>query len=119
RGGRTGGGGGGGLCVLVDRSSRERPARLDVLEHTDDGFQIAEEDLLLRGVGDVLGTRQHGRPAFHAARLPRDLERLLAARDAAQRLLDRDPSLQRPAHRALADLVARRVEDEGGELDGD
>lgn len=85
--GRIGRGGGGGLCVLIDRSTKGRPARLDVLVDTEDGFEIAEQDLQLRGVGDLFGTRQHGRPAFRAASLPRDLPLLEKARGAATRFL--------------------------------
>jgi ATP-dependent DNA helicase RecG len=106
--GRIGRGAVGGLCVLVDRSKEETPARLEVLAATDDGFEIAEEDLRLRGTGDVLGTRQHGMPGFRAARLPRDLELLGHARRAAAALLDADPGLGRPEHAVLAALVRTR-----------
>jgi ATP-dependent DNA helicase RecG len=81
--GRVGRGGDDSLCVLVDRSPRATPARLDVLARTTDGFEIAEEDLRLRGLGDLLGTRQHGRPHFAAASLPKDLPLLAAAREVA------------------------------------
>jgi ATP-dependent DNA helicase RecG len=104
--GRVGGGGAPGLCVLVDRSTGTAPPRLEVLTRTDDGFEIAEQDLLLRGSGDVFGTRQHGRPAFTAASLPRDLPLLARAREAARRLLDADPALVREEHRPLAARLA-------------
>ncbi len=96
--GRVGRGAAGGLCVLMDRSEGSTPERLQVLEATDDGFRIAEEDLRLRGAGDFFGTRQHGAPAFLAARLPEDLPLLAKARAAATRLVARgddsvDPSL--------------------------
>jgi len=107
--GRIGRGAAGGLCVLVDRSKEETPARLEVLAATDDGFEIAEEDLKLRGTGDVLGTRQHGVPGFRAARLPRDLELLGHARREAAALLDADPALAEPEHAALSDLVSTRL----------
>ena len=106
--GRIGRGRAGGLCLLVDRSKEETPARLEVLAATDDGFEIAEEDLKLRGTGDVLGTRQHGVAGFRAARLPRDLPLLGHARREASALLDADPRLRDPAHAVLADLVATR-----------
>ena len=106
--GRIGRGTTGGLCVLVDRSKEETPARLEVLAATEDGFEIAEEDLKLRGTGDVLGTRQHGVAGFRAARLPRDLPLLAHARHEAAALLDADPALAAPAHAVLADLVARQ-----------
>ncbi len=107
--GRIGRGTAGGLCVLIDRSSEETPARLDVLAAETDGFAIAEEDLKLRGVGDVFGTRQHGRPAFRAAALPRDLPILTRARAAARAIVAADPGLADPAHRGLARAVAARL----------
>jgi ATP-dependent DNA helicase RecG len=85
--GRIGRAGERGLCVLVDRSEEGSAARLAVLAETEDGFRIAEEDLLLRGAGDLAGTRQHGRPAFRTARLPRDLPLLERARRLAARAL--------------------------------
>ena len=83
--GRVGRGHRGGRCLLFDRSKRGATARLQVLAETDDGFVVAEEDLKTRGVGDVLGTRQHGQPLFHAARLPGDLPVLEHARRLARR----------------------------------
>ena len=107
--GRIGRGTEGGLCVLVDRSRAATPARLDVLAGTRDGFVIAEEDLKLRGVGDVFGTRQHGRAPFHAAALPADLPVLLRARQAAERLGAEDPGLVRPEHAGLAEALRTRA----------
>lgn len=89
--GRIGRGQHGGLCVLMDRAKSGRPVRLDVLASTQDGFRIAEEDLALRGIGDLMGTRQHGRPAFLAASLPRDLPLLQAARAMAESLWETAP----------------------------
>ena len=86
--GRVARGAAGGLCVLMDRSEGSTPERLQVLESTDDGFRIAEEDLRIRGAGDFFGTRQHGAPAFLAARLPEDLPLLAKARAAATRLVE-------------------------------
>jgi ATP-dependent DNA helicase RecG len=111
--GRVGRGPGGGLCVLLDRSEGGSPARLDVLAETEDGFRIAEEDLRLRGAGDLFGTRQHGAPAFTAARLPEDLPLLARARAAARGLAARDPRLEAPDLRALRDLVLAREKEVG------
>jgi len=106
--GRIGRGKHAGLCVLVDRSKDDTPARLGVLEASSDGFEIAEEDLKLRGVGDLFGTRQHGRPPFQAASLPRDLPLLERARSAARRVSAADPGLGLPAHRLLREAVEAR-----------
>ena len=106
--GRVGRGLSGGLCVLMDRSKGAMPERLAVLEATDDGFAIAEEDLRLRGAGDLFGTRQHGSPGFAAARLPEDLPLLARARAVARRLVERDLGLSDPAWGGVAALVRAR-----------
>jgi ATP-dependent DNA helicase RecG len=106
--GRVGRGGAGGLCVLVDRSTQGMPDRLAVLARTEDGFEIAEEDLRLRGAGDLLGTRQHGAPGFTAARLPGDLPLLQAARRGAAALVARDPGLLGPGLERLAASIRAR-----------
>jgi ATP-dependent DNA helicase RecG len=71
------------------RLSEEGKRRLAVFARTGDGFEIAEEDLKIRGPGDVLGTRQAGLPAFRWARLPQDWDLLENARDDARELLSR------------------------------
>ncbi len=106
--GRIGRGTAGGTCVLVDRSKEDTPARLGVLAASTDGFHIAEEDLKLRGLGDLFGTRQHGRPAFRAATLPKDMPLLAAARKIAHAITAQDPDLTRPDHHGLAALVTHR-----------
>jgi ATP-dependent DNA helicase RecG len=88
--------------------------RLSALEQTDDGFQLAEVDLELRGPGDFFGTRQSGLPDLRMARLS-DRELLSMAREEASRLIDQDPELALPEHAGLARQVARfldRVSDE-------
>jgi ATP-dependent DNA helicase RecG len=77
-------------CFAVHgRLSEEGKRRLAVFARTGDGFEIAEEDLKIRGPGDVLGTRQAGLPAFRWARLPQDWDLLESARDDARELLSR------------------------------
>ena len=78
--GRIGRGAHASVCVVFG----ERSERIDAFVSTTDGFRIAEEDLRLRGSGDVGGTRQSGLPAFKAARLPEDVELLEWARDDAR-----------------------------------
>jgi ATP-dependent DNA helicase RecG len=80
-------------------------ARLAVLRATDDGFRIAEEDLRLRGPGELLGVRQSGVPAFRFADLAVDRELLLMAHDDARLALSLDPGLEGPRGRALRLLL--------------
>lgn len=91
--GRVGRGRAKSYCVLFSSSrSPETQARLRALCATSDGFQIAEEDLKLRGPGDFFGNRQHGLPAFKAASLACDLETLSEAREAAETYLTSIPN---------------------------
>ena len=72
------------------------------MRETEDGFRIAEEDLRLRGEGDVLGTRQSGMPGFRLARIEAHGKLIGAARDDAALVLARDPTLARRAARRCA-----------------
>ena len=103
--GRIGRGGNKSYCVLVGKpKSEEGAARLRVMEGTTDGFKIAEEDLRLRGPGDILGTDQSGLPPLRFGDPLRDLELLRRARADAEALLRADPLLKRnPALRARLD----------------
>ena len=80
-------------------------ARIEVLRATDDGFRIAEEDLRLRGPGEVLGTRQSGLPTLHLADLGAHADLLAPARDDARRILERDPRLRSDRGHALRILL--------------
>ena len=94
--GRVGRGSGRGTCLLVrgqDLTEVGR-ARLGLMRETNDGFRIAEEDLRLRGPGEILGTRQSGEGAFRVA-TPEDVQLLAAsAQSDAQLLLERDGGLK-------------------------
>lgn len=82
-------------CVLVsDNQSEKTRRRLQVMTQCSDGFRIAEEDLKLRGPGDFFGDRQHGLPEFRIADLSADVTLLQQARQAAEELLEKDPSLE-------------------------
>lgn len=96
--GRVGRGARESSCVLLYRQPLSETARerLAVMRRTEDGFVIAEEDLRLRGGGEVLGTRQSGMPAFRIASLPEHQALLETARDQARLVLLRDPDLQGP-----------------------
>jgi len=87
-------------------------SRLDVMRKTEDGFLIAEEDLRLRGPGEVLGTRQSGLPSFQLADLSVHADLLAAARDDAKLVLSRDPNLESPRGQALR-LLLRWFEGDG------
>jgi len=80
-------------------------ARLRILRETEDGFRIAEEDLRLRGAGEVLGTRQSGLPEFRVADLAAHADLLPVARDDARYVLERDPELEGQRGRALRVLL--------------
>lgn len=80
-------------------------ARLAIMRETEDGFRIAEEDLRLRGAGELLGTRQSGLPDMRLADLAAHAELLQAARDDARLVIDRDPDLMSPRGEALRALL--------------
>jgi ATP-dependent DNA helicase RecG len=95
--GRVGRGRKPGLCVLVARAAGEgSEARLSAMLATADGFAIADADLRIRGPGEFLGTRQHGKlPDLRIADLVRDRNWLTVARDAAHAAVKSDPGLRR------------------------
>jgi ATP-dependent DNA helicase RecG len=94
-------------CILLYRQPLSEAARerLNVMRRTEDGFVIAEEDLRLRGGGELLGTRQSGLPLFRVATLPEHQPLLEAARDQARLTLGRDPDLKGPEAEALRLLL--------------
>jgi ATP-dependent DNA helicase RecG len=94
--------------------SESTQARLEVLEETNDGFEIAEADLRIRGPGEFLGTRQAGGLPFKLADLVRDRDWLFVARDDAMELLKSDPNLTLPEHSPLRIYFERE-----GKLQGD
>jgi len=101
--GRVGRGSARSYCLLF--ASSDTPggqARLSALLDTNDGFELAERDLELRGEGQLMGARQAGASDLRLARLARDREALLRARALAQRILAVDPRLEQPRHGPLA-----------------
>lgn len=96
--GRIGRGPFASTCILISKS---KAPRLKVLTSTTDGFQIADEDLRLRGAGDFLGRRQHGLPELRIADLSDDLELMKSARSTVMELLELDPRLKQEEHAAL------------------
>jgi ATP-dependent DNA helicase RecG len=105
--GRVGRGAKESSCILLYRQPLSETARerLNVMRQTEDGFVIAEEDLRLRGGGEVLGTRQSGMPLFRVASLPEHQALLEAARDQARLTLTRDPELKGPESEPLKLLL--------------
>jgi ATP-dependent DNA helicase RecG len=81
------------------------------MRKSEDGFLIAEEDLRLRGPGEVLGTRQSGLPSFRLADLSVHAGLLAAARDEAKLVLSRDPALQSPRGQSLRLLLTLFADD--------
>ena len=91
--------------------------RLRILEKSSDGFVIAEDDLRLRGSGDILGTAQSGLPPLRIADLYRDADLISMASKEAERILTTDPSLAEPHHAPLKQLrveYALRLATTGG-----
>jgi ATP-dependent DNA helicase RecG len=118
--GRIGRGAERSTCILLYKPplGPTAKARLAILRETDDGFRIAEEDLKLRGEGDVLGTRQSGEPGFRIAQIGVHGKLLTAARDDAVLVLSRDPKLKSPRGAALRNLLYLFARDEAIRLLG-
>jgi len=116
--GRVGRGSGQSTCLLIYKAplGETAKARLAILRETEDGFRIAEEDLRLRGEGDVLGTRQSGSPGFQIARIEVHGKYLGAARDDAALVLNRDPNLETQRGQALRHLLYLFGKDEAIKL---
>ena len=111
--GRVGRGAHESECILfADAGSELARRRLDAIAKERDGFKLAETDLVLRGEGEVLGTRQHGLPRFRVASLPDDGPLLTEARREVVGLIDRHGSLDVPELGPLLDAARLRFGDE-------
>ena len=109
--GRVGRGQAQSWCILCsDDKSETARARLKVLCATNDGFQVAEEDLRLRGPGDFFGERQHGLPEMHVADLQADMDVLKEAQKAAEELMARDSELTGESCRPLREKIRTMFE---------
>jgi len=111
--GRVGRGGDQSYCILMtkDEFSNEARRRLETMCRTNDGFEIAEVDMEIRGPGDILGTQQSGVPDLKMADLLRDRNLMTTARYVAQRVIDEDPQLDLPAHKTLKINLERILKD--------
>ncbi len=107
--GRVGRGAEQSYCVLMtgEKLSNEARIRIQTMCRTNDGFEIAEVDLDLRGPGDLMGTRQSGDVQLQVADLVRDRELMQTARYLAEEVLEQDPKLEDSANKLLADGLRR------------
>jgi ATP-dependent DNA helicase RecG len=112
--GRVGRGDEASSCILLYKGplGETGKARLSILRDSEDGFLIAEEDLKLRGEGELLGTRQSGTPGFRIASLEAHADLLEIARKDAAYLLERDPDLMSPRGEAVRTLLYLHRRDE-------
>ena len=106
--GRVGRGAEESYCILLGDVSPDVSERLQIFARSEDGFEIAREDLRLRGMGDLFGERQSGIPTFRIADPLRDEELNDRARAAAAHLLARDSGLERPEHAGLRRVLGER-----------
>jgi len=96
-------------CFLVGSSRGENASRrLEIMTKTSDGFKIAEEDLKMRGPGELLGTIQHGFPEFKAGDIIKDADIIEFTRTASINITATDPNLELPKHRCLKKLIKQR-----------
>ena len=110
--GRVGRGRAPGLCILfADPLTDEGRARMEAIARTNDGFELANEDLRIRGEGTVFDARQSGLSDLKLARLIEDFDWVQRARRDAFALVDADPELSDPAHRRLRQEVLARLGD--------
>jgi len=106
--GRVGRGSDNATCILVaSPTTEDAKRRLKVLVETNDGFQVAEEDLRIRGPGEIFGTRQHGMPELKVADLIEDFELLRLARRDAFAIVKDDPGLNAPHNQQLRKEVIK------------
>ena len=114
--GRVGRGPHQSYCLLLaDSPGQEARERLKIVERIHDGFELAEEDLRLRGPGDYMGTRQSGMPLLKVARIT-DHDILSLARHEAIRILDADPHLAKRENAALAERMKTYTASLAGEM---
>jgi ATP-dependent DNA helicase RecG len=98
-------------CILLhDGATGAALEKLQILEQTSDGFEIAEADLRLRGPGDILGTAQTGLPSLGPGDLLRDTDIMSEARSLALQVLANDPRLELPQHRVMREYVSKNAE---------
>ncbi|MEM7682535.1 MAG: ATP-dependent DNA helicase RecG [Planctomycetota bacterium] len=106
------------LCVLIaEAKTDDAKKRLAAIAGTRDGFKLAEMDLAIRGAGEFFGAKQSGASPLVVAKLPDDMELLLAAGRAAEAITRHDPDLTLPEHALLSKLLARQQSHAEGLID--
>ena len=106
--GRVGRSGHQSYCILVCGSDSETAKKRNkIMCSTEDGFVIAEEDLKLRGPGEIFGTRQHGLPELNITDLVKNADMLEKVKNVARDLIDRDSELELPEHTELKKRVKK------------
>ena len=106
--GRVGRGEAQSYCIFIQGDGKQDTSqRLDILNHSNDGFEIAEADLKLRGPGDLFGIRQSGMAVFQIADIYRDADILYEADQAAKDLLRKDPDLNMTENREIKNIISK------------
>lgn len=100
-------------CIMFCEGGKIAGERMKIICKTNDGFKISEKDLELRGPGEFFGIRQHGLPELKCASLIQDMDLLIRAKDAVQKLLEDDPRLENPKHLSLKNCVRERFAEVG------
>ncbi|NQT89641.1 MAG: ATP-dependent DNA helicase RecG [Candidatus Omnitrophica bacterium] len=99
-------------CILVsDAETEEARQRLEVISNTEDGFQIAQEDLNIRGPGELFGSRQHGVPQLQLGNVITDVDILEAARKEAFAMIAEDPNMAETCHKKLREMLTESFKD--------
>lgn len=112
--GRVGRGGDQSYCILMSKYelTADGRKRLNAMVSTNDGFEIANFDLQLRGPGDIQGTQQSGMLDFKIADISKDEKLVSYTRTLAMQVLDNDPNLSRPEHSRLAKVIAKMIKND-------
>lgn len=115
--GRVGRGEAQSYCILMsDSDSKIVQERMKVMQKTNDGFEIAEKDLELRGPGEFFGTRQHGIPDLKIANLFKDVDILKLAQESAKHILETDRNLEKAEHIPVKQKVLDRFSERADEI---
>ena len=95
------------FCILLHKDNLNETAkkRISIMTETNDGFIIAEEDLKIRGPGEILGKKQSGLPSFNVADLSHDGDLLEEAKIYAEKIINKDPKLANNENKSLKDLL--------------